>query len=243
MKKLLYITSIFFLLIISLHTKGQATGKHMGATGVGGDLSIQNTDGKMIPIGAQADTKGSPLLLDTWVSGTVNLKNGSKFNDSALNYSLYEDKLYFKRDNQFFIVTGLINDFYLAADNTSKSTQLYHFVSGYPASANSNENTFFQLLSDGGRYQLLKWQHKKIREVYNYGGANETEYVNQEAYYVFEKSAHKMWSITGNKTNAQQIKNTLSVDESTWKAYLENHSAIEKGEQALIDFTKFLNTL
>ena len=236
-----YFIVIVSILAFSFSASAQASGKHMGSTGVGGDLSIQNNEGKMIPIGAQADTKGNPLLLDNWVSGKVNLKNGSSFSDSALNYSLFEDKLYFKRDNQFFIVAGIINDFYLAVDNANKSQQLYHFVSGYPASANSNENTFFQLLTDGGKYQLLKWQHKKIREVYNYGGANETEYVNQEVYYVFEKVAHKMWSINGNKTNVQQIKNTLPVDESIWKAYLENHAANSKGEQALIDFVSYLN--
>jgi hypothetical protein len=234
--------AIASFLIFSTTANAQASGKHMGSTGVGGDLSIQNSEGKMIPIGAQADTKGSPLLLGQWVSGTVNLKNGVKFNDSALNYSLYEDKLYFKRDNQFFIVAGIINDFYLAADEENKSTGLFHFVSGYPASATTNENTFFQLLADGGKYQLLKWQHKKIREVYNYGGVNESEYVNQEAYYVFDKAAHKMWSL-GNKTNVQQIKNTLSVDDATWKAYLEKHSTNSKGESAMIEFVGVLNNL
>jgi hypothetical protein len=238
MKHFITIASIF---AISFSLNAQVSGKHMGSTGVGGDLSIQNSDGKMIPIGAQADTKGSPLFLEQWLYGTVNLKNGSKFNDSALNYSLYEDKLYFKRDNQFFIVAGIINDFYLATAEDNIAQKFYHFVSGYPASAATNENTFFQLFSDGGRYQLLKWQHKKIREIYNYGGVNESEYVNQEAYYIFEKAAHKMWSIVGNKPNIQQIKNTLSVDESIWKAYLENHSANSKGESAMIEFVNFLN--
>ena len=239
MKHFITIASIF---AFSFSAKAQVSGKHMGSTGVGGDLSIQNSDGKMIPIGAQADTKGSPLFLEQWVNGTVNLKNGSKFNDSALNYSLYEDKLYFKRDNQFFIVAGIINDFYLAsAAEDNKAQNLYHFVSGYPASAATNENTFFQLLCDGSRYQLLKWQHKKIREVYNYGGINESEYVNQEAYYVFQKSTHKLYSIAANKANALQIKNTLPIDESIWKAYLENHAANSKGEQALIDFVRYLN--
>jgi len=227
-------------LSFSIASNAQVSGKHMGSTGVGGDLSIQNNDGKMIPIGAQADTKGSPLLFEQWVSGTVNLKNGVRFNDSALNYSLFEDKLYFKRDNQFFIVAGIISDFYLTADEENKSKGLFHFVSGYPAAATTNENTFFQLLADGGKYQLLKWQHKKIREAYNYGGVNETEYVSQEAYYVFEKSAHKMWSL-GNKTNVQQIKNTLSVDESIWKAYLDKHSSNSKGESAMIELVSFIN--
>ncbi len=234
------IIALAIFLSYSIASNAQVSGKHMGSTGVGGDLSIQNNDGKMIPIGAQADTKGSPLLLEQWVSGTVNLKNGIKFNDSALNYSLFEDKLYFKRDNQFFIVAGIISDFYLAADEENKSKGLFHFVSGYPVTTTTNENTFFQLLADGGKYQLLKWQHKKIREAYNYGGVNETEYVSQEAYYVFEKAAHKMWSL-GNKTNVQQIKNTLSVDESIWKAYLDKHNTNSKGESAMVELISVLN--
>jgi hypothetical protein len=234
------IIALAVLISYSIASNAQVSGKHMGSTGVGGDLSIQNNDGKMIPIGAQADTKGSPLLFEQWVSGTVNLKNGVKFNDSALNYSLFEDKLYFKRDNQFFIVAGIISDFYLAAEEENKSKGLFHFVSGYPATATTNENTFFQLLADGGKYQFLKWQHKKIREVYNYGGANESEYVGQEAYYVFEKAAYKMWSL-GNKTNPQQIKNTLSVDDATWKAYLDKHSSNSKGESAMIELISVLN--
>jgi hypothetical protein len=235
-----HIITLAALISFSIASNAQVSGKHVGSTGVGGDLSIQNNDGKMIPIGAQADTKGSPLLLEQWVSGTVNLKNGIKFNDSALNYSLYENKLYFKRENQFFIVAGIINDFYLAADEENKTKGLFHFVSGYPPTPITNENTFFQLLADGGKYQLLKWQHKKIRELYNYGAVNESEYVSQEAYYVFEKSAHKMWSL-GNKTNVQQIKNTLSVDDATWKAYLENHAANSKGESGIIELVTFLN--
>ena len=237
MKHILIIASIF---AISINVNAQARGKHVGATGVGGDLSIQDNDGKMIPIGVQSDTKGSPLFLEKWVNGSVNLKNGVKFNDSALNYSLYEDKLYFKRDNQFFIVAGIINDFYLAKDEDNKAQGLYHFVSGYPASATTNENTFYQLLADGGKYQLLKWQHKRIREIYNYGGANESEYVGQEAYYVFEKAAHKMWNL-GNKANVQQIKNTLSVDDATWKAYLDKHSSNSKGESAMIELVSVMN--
>jgi hypothetical protein len=233
-----HIIVLALILSCSIASIAQVSGKHMGSTGVGGDLSIQNNDGKMIPIGAQEDTKGSPLLLEQWVNGKVNLKNGSSFTDTALNYSLYEDKLYFKKNNDFFIVAGIINDFYLTSADENKN--LLHFVSGYPTTATTSENTFFQLLADGGHYQLLKWRHKKIREVYSYGGRPETEYVNQEAYFIFEKSAHKMWGI-GNKTNTQQIKNTLSVDDATWKAYLDNKSSYSKGENALIELIGYLN--
>ena len=130
-------------LLIVLSAKSQISGgAYSGANGVGGNFEIQNNDGKMVPIGAKEDTKGSPLLLDNWVKGTVILKNGVRFQDTALNYSLFEDKLYFKRLNQFYIVEGVISEFYLA--NDSKDYSLLHFVSGYPATKITNGTNFFQ---------------------------------------------------------------------------------------------------
>ena len=231
-----------FVLTLLINVNAQVSGKHVGSSGVGGSFSIQNTDGKMIPIGAQEDTKGSPLLLDYWTPGTVFLKNGVKFTETALNYSLFEDKLYFKRDNQFFIVAGVIGAFILSPNGEANDTSSYYFVNGYPSTALTNENSFFQVLTDGKKYQLLKWQHKKIREIYSYGGRNETEYVNQEAFYAFDKTVRKLINI-GNKANNANIKNTLSVDDATWKAYSEIHPTNVKGEKGMITFMNYLNSL
>ncbi len=230
-----------FILFIVHNSNAQINGGiHKGATGVGGNFEIQNNDGKMIPIGAQEDTKGSPLLLEHWVHGKVILKNGVQFNDTALNYSLFEDKLYFKRLNQFYIVEGAISEFYLANSNKLEDSSLLHFVAGYPATKITNGTHFFQILADGRRYQLLKWAHKKIREEYTYGGRTETAYVNQEAYCVFEKNSRKMFEVS-NKPNVTAIKNTLSIDESIWKAYLQNQLGKNKSEAAMIDFINYIN--
>ena len=226
-------------LLIVLSAKSQISGgAYSGANGVGGNFEIQNNDGKMVPIGAKEDTKGSPLLLDNWVKGTVILKNGVRFQDTALNYSLFEDKLYFKRLNQFYIVEGVISEFYLA--NDSKDYSLLHFVSGYPATKITNGTNFFQVLADGSRYQLLKWARKKIREAYNYGGPTETSYVQQEAYCIFEKNSRTMFEVS-NKPNVTAIKNTLSIEDSIWKAYLHNHPGSNKSEASMIHFVNYLN--
>jgi hypothetical protein len=226
-------------LLIVLSAKSQISGgAYAGANGVGGNFEIQNNDGRMVPIGAKEDTKGSPLLLDNWVKGTVILKNGVRFQDTALNYSLFEDKLYFKRLNQFYIVEGVISEFYLA--NDSKDYSLLHFVSGYPATKITNGTNFFQVLADGSRYQLLKWARKKIREAYNYGGPTETSYVQQDAYCIFEKNSRTMFEVS-NKPNVTAIKNTLSIEDSIWKAYLHNHPGSNKSEASMIHFVNYLN--
>jgi hypothetical protein len=238
MKQVFLIASIIFIV---QNSNAQINGgQYRGASGVGGNFEIQNNDGRMIPIGVQEDTKGSPLLLEQWVKGTVLLKNGVRFNDTALNYSLYEDKLYFRRLNRFYIVEGAISEFYLANSNEPTDSSLLHFVAGYPATKITNGTHFFQILADGSRYQLLKWAHKKIREEYTYGGRTETAYVNQEAYCVFEKNSRKMFEVS-NKPNVTAIKNTLSIDESIWKAYLQNKLGSNKTEAAMIEFINYLN--
>jgi hypothetical protein len=233
MKPTIFLVSI---LLIALSAKSQLSGgAYAGANGVGGNFEIQNNDGRMIPIGAKEDTKGSPLLLDNWVKGTVILKNGVRFQDTALNYSLYEDKLYFKRFNQFYIVEGAISEFYLAKDSS-----LLHFVAGYPATKITNGTNFFQVLADGSRYQLLKWVRKKIREAYSYGGPTESAYVQQEAYCIFEKNSRTMFEVS-NKPNVTAIKNTLSIEDALWKAYWHNHPGNNKSEASMIHFVHYLN--
>lgn len=234
--------SILFIstLLMVLSANAQTRGTHSGATGVGGNFEIQNNDGKMIPIGAKEDTKGSPLLFEHWVKGTVILKNGVQFKDTALNYSLFEDKLYFKRLNHFYIVQGAISEFYLANVNEPTDSSLLHFVGGYPPTKITNGTHFFQVLADGRRYQLLKWARKKIRETYTYGGPTETAYVQQEAYCIFEKNNRTMFEVS-NKPNVTAIKNTLSIDESIWKAYLHDQLSNKKTEAGMIDFINYIN--
>jgi hypothetical protein len=45
----------------------------------------------------------------------------------------------------------------------------------------------------------------------------------------------------GIKASANNIKSTLSVDESIWKAYLKNQTGNSKDEKSMIDFINYLN--
>jgi hypothetical protein len=227
----------------TIGANAQLNGKHLGNNGVGGNLSIQNNDGNLIPIGAIEDAKGSPFLLESWTSAKIYLKNGTNYTDTSFNYSLFDDQLYCNKNNVLYKVSDQVKEFtFISADNNSISNfnRLFHFANGYPAINGVNSNTFFQVLATGKRYQLLKWQHKKISEVYTYGAKAGTEYTNQIAYYIFDVTKQNMLSI-GNIAKASKIKSTLSIDESIWKAYLNNHSENHKGEKAMIDFMSYLN--
>lgn len=237
------VVCVLMSMIAILNVNAQLNGKHVGNSGVGGNLSIQNNDGNLIPIGATEDAKGSPFLLEKWVNATVYLKNGKNYADTAFNYSLFDDQLYYLKKNQLFKVSDQLSSFTLTQVGENITNDLYwsyHFANGYPAINGTNENTFFQVLATGKKYQLLKWHHKKINEVYTYGAKTETEYKSQIAFYVFDVDQQNMLSI-GNKANTSKIKSTLSVDESIWKAYLKNQTGNSKDEKSMIDFINYLN--
>ena len=234
---------ILIYMIAILNGNAQLNGKHAGNSGVGGNLTIQNNDGSLIPIGVIEDTKGSPYLLETWTTAKVYLKNGTSYADTAFNYSLFDNQLYYIKNNKIFKVSDSINEFTLipGSDNTKNSIyESYHFANGYPAINGTKTNTFYQVLTTGTKYQLLKWQHKKINEVYTYGAKAESEYTSQFAYYIFDVDQQNMLPI-GNKANTSKIKSTLSVDESIWKAYLKNQTGNSKDEKSMIDFVNYLN--
>ena len=240
MKKIL---CILWVMMSIVNVNAQLKGKYIGNSGVGGNLSIQNNDGNLIPIGAIEDAKGSPFLLEKWANVTVYLTNGKNYSDTSFNYSLFDDQLYYLKKNQLFKVADPVTSFTLTQVGENITNDLYwsyHFANGYPAINGTNEKTFFQVLATGAKYQLLKWQHKKINEVYTYGGKTESEYKSQTAYYIFDVDQQNMLSI-GIKANISKIKSTLSVDESIWKAYLKNQSGHSKDEKSMIDFMNYLN--
>ena len=238
MKKIL---CLCVLVTITILGKTQASGKYIGNSGVGTDFSIQNNDGKLIPIGTKEDPKGTPYLLDNWSNVTVYLTNGTHYSDNSFNYSLFDEQLYFIKNNNLFAVTDEIKEFVLTPSGASDNDQTsYRFANGYPIVNNTNEKTFYQVLAKGTHYHLLKWQHKKIRETYVYGAKAEFEYLNQINYYVFDAVSNKM-NFVGNKASANNIKSTLSIDESIWKTYLNNEIGNTKSEKSIIDFINYLN--
>ena len=232
-----------FSVLVSITILGftQVTGKYIGNSGVGTDFSIQNNDGKLIPIGTKEDPKGTPYLLDNWSNVMVYLTNGTNYTDNTFNYSLFDEQLYYIKNKNLFAVTDEIKEFILTPDGSNDNNQTsYRFANGYPIVNNANEKTFYQILTKGTHYHLLKWQHKKIRETYVYGSKAEFEYVNQVNYYIFNAASNKMIFV-GNKASVANIKSTLPVDESIWKAYLNNEKGNTKSEKSMIDFMNYLN--
>ncbi len=127
------------------------------------------------------DIKGSPYLNDDWSVGIVKMASGSTYKDMSLKFDQISGDLIFKnREGKTMGFADRVNEFRLADKNNVSRL----FRSGYkPADANS-ENSFYEVLYDGGTV-LLKDPKKNIVEHRSYNSSTAVKsIVETPAYYL-----------------------------------------------------------
>ena len=182
----------------------------MGQTITGNAVpSVQFSDvnGRFIPMGNNG-IQGSPYLFEQFGMGKLMMQNGMEAIDSNLNYSLFDHKLYFLKNNGMYLVNQPVKSFQLSNINKENNTIVKSFFSGYPNIENNNGSTFYELIADGAVYQLLKYSIKHIKESTVYGGAPFKEYTIDHIYYVYSQTDKKI-SIVGNSLTLKSLKKTL----------------------------------
>jgi hypothetical protein len=201
---------------------------------------ILDFNGKPIPIGGDGNIIGSPLIQEKWSLGLITLANGVKFSDSSLNYSLYDDKLFFKRNDNTYPINLPVKEFLLL--NQKDTAKTYLFQTGYPAINNKNSFTFYEVLFAGKFLKLLKWQHKKIVDINSYGGADQKEYFFINDYYVFMPKLNKIISL-GMKLNLNELKKNISEYEIDISNYNSSHKLNTKKDEDVIQLFYYLDSL
>lgn len=229
-------------LFFSLQSKSQVilSGiKYEGANGNPANLEFRDANGNMIPINSRLDLAGSPLFHDDWGYGILHFESGVTFVDSAIGYSLYNNKLFFKKGEHIYIVDYPTKNFAISFYGNPKT--IYQFQSGYPPIAGNDKTTFYQVLFSGYNFSLLKWMYKKIIEPYNYGLGGQRQYSLNEEYLVFIPKENKMISL-GLNTNIRAVKKRLPAFSSAIDTYTSTHRYNAKSDDDAINLFTFLDT-
>ncbi|MGI8584287.1 MAG: hypothetical protein ACR2KX_19005 [Chitinophagaceae bacterium] len=232
-----------FLLIMGLllgHTCcAQFSRDHpIGHEGLAEYFHILDGTGKPIPVGDFSDVNGSPLLQDKWTVGVISFADGKKYVDSFMNYSLYDDKLFIKKNNQTYPVNVRPKEFLITDGNNSGIA--YQFERGFPAGDHNDSLTFYEILFAGNSFKLLKWGHKKVTETSNYGGVNQKEYSLINVYFVFLPKSNRMVEM-GMKVNLNDLRKNFPEYEKDIDLYLSSHKLNTKKNEDLIQLFSFLD--
>ncbi len=191
MKKILFVLS-FTLIVAPLVAQVTMSGNAVAS------VQFSDVNGRLIPANGNG-VKGSPYVFEKFGMGKVYMADGVEAIDSNLNFSYFDQKLYFLKDNNMYVVNKPFKMFLLnqVLDNTSVEK---YFANGFPAIEQNTLATFYEVIAKGLTVQLLKFRKAVIKESTPYGSAPVKEYSNDDQYYIFDASFKQMQALGGSVT-------------------------------------------
>ncbi len=159
---------------------------------------IKDINGRPIMTKAYSEIEGTVFLIDQWSKGKVKFADGRTFNDVLLKYNVLDDELSFQNNEQTLAFVEPIREFELTYISENKSYKKL-FRSGYKDIPGSDENSFFEVMSDG-TVQLLKKTTKVIQETKQYNGPITKS---------FDESSKLYLIISGKPTQIKKDKKTI----------------------------------
>lgn len=206
----------------------------VGATRDDFQPSIYLTDvnGKAIPAKNAVDVEGSPLLSEDWNTGKVKLRDNRRADSIQLKFNMETNKVYFLRENITYEFVDDVQEFSMNVWNSGVPGTVT-FRNGYPVSGQQNNTTFFEVLAEGPRVQLLRHTEKKMTESYVYNGPAKLSYTTTTTLYVYDSITQRMNKI---KLKRSSITDALAELEKNIGQLCDQH----KWELKSIDEIKLL---
>lgn len=184
---------------------------HVVAQAVMGNAvqSVQFADanGRLLPASG-AGVQGTPYVFEKFGVGKILFVNGMESIDSNLNYSYFDHKLYFTQKNGLYVVNQQAKEFTLYSEDKENNKVSKQFMCLFPSVENNTPATFYEVLTKGALFQLLKYTHKRIKETAVYGGPPTKEYVSDDLFYIYHTIDKKMLPI-GSSLSLKALKKAL----------------------------------
>ena len=149
----------------------------------GSSMFIEDIAGKPMLNLLTKNMEGTPFLIEEWNSGTVTLKDGRIAEASYLRFDAYNNKLYFKRNEEQLEFVDPVAEFTLNVPGRPGKQKLV-FRADFPPIERYSTNTFYEVLSDG-KFQLLRYVYKTLEEYKYYNESPRQKFVDREGFFVY----------------------------------------------------------
>jgi hypothetical protein len=239
MKKIIFfISAIFFASPGFCQTV--LSGRYMGSDGIQRDYQFLDGENNPIPIGDRGCIEGSPLLQSKWTFGILKLQNGQTIADSALNYSLYNNKLFFERNGSIYQVNKQVNEFFIQPSIDPSADKFFHFQKGFPAIDQNDYSSFYEVLFDGISIKLLKKDDKNIQVSYQYSGPIDRHYYTLHKFYVFIPKENRLIEL-GKRITLKDLRKNLTGYAAQIDAYTAAHKITNNEEADFLGLFEYLD--
>lgn len=179
------------MLFLALQSMGQSTTSSVSTNFY---VEAYNIRGRPFVNPDASNIEGTPLLNLDWGKGTVYFKDGSVAQNVDLKFNLEKNELYFNREGEMFLFNDPVMSFRMSY-STSSGKKEVHFRSGYPLNGRLIKETFYEVLEDGAKFQLLAYRSSYLADSYQYGGQAKKAFKENEELYVFDVAFGKMTKI------------------------------------------------
>jgi hypothetical protein len=133
-------------------------------------VELYDANGRPLTSKSRKEIKGSPMLNDNWGKGTIKFRNKKVFENALLRFNLFSNKLFYKVDDMELAIIDPISEFSFSYEENNEQHSVV-FRNGYPGNTTDPGEVFYQVLSEGPRFQLLKHSYKTVQDYYEYGSA------------------------------------------------------------------------
>jgi len=229
---------IFFIVTVSLIQNVRSQGNPAAVALPQGPpalpMFIEDISGRPYSSRGAEGIEGSPFLLDEWNWGAVKFQNGRFAKDLSLRFNVYNNQLYFKKDESQLEFVLPVHEFMIGYLKDFDSTAVI-FRSGFPVTEKTSTETFFELLADG-KIQLIKHRSKAIVSFKPYNQPERKEFSNTEQLYIYADG--KMIKI---KKEKDAILNALPQYAAAILGIIEKKNLKLKNEQSIAQLIAELN--
>jgi hypothetical protein len=201
-------------------------------------LEFRDVDGMLFKSGNELGVRGTPMVEDGWGRGRVHFKNGLDFADSAINMSLYNGRLYVRRNNRYIELVQPAASVSLSFQHEDYSTVTYEFKSGFPAIGELSENTLYEVLFEGNNLQLLSFERKKVVDPNNYGGSTQKEYATVRQLYLYQPAEKKIVLLKSYSMDA--FRSSLPSYEKALTKYAVSGKKNPKNKEQFLELLTYL---
>jgi len=200
-------------------------------------IEAYDVSGKPFTASARVGVEGTAMLSDEWKEGMVIFEKGYSINKIELQFNLFENELYFKKDNVIYTFADAVREFSIPF-NDEGQIRMLKFRNGYTPQHKRTLNSFYQVLADGKKVQLLKYVSKIVRERYEYSAPVKKFYEKKEELFIQDNLTGELTAIKKDKQSV--IKALPSYSSSINKLTKENDLDLN-AEAGLIRLIELLN--
>lgn len=155
-------------------------------------LEAYNIRGRAFVNKDAVNVEGTPLLNTEWGKGDVKFRNGGMVKDIDLKFNLERNELYYNYEGQLYLFNDPVVSFTLKYNIMGKPLEAL-FRNGFPLNGRLGNETFYEVIAEGEKFQFLDFKYAFLSNANSYGGSsNKQIFTNADEYYVHDKLAGKM---------------------------------------------------